>query len=145
MELLPYHHHAFPWPFFLAQPFLFPPYTAIPPRNYVHWTQTPESHLYTADIPGVTKEEIRVEVEDSTYLVIRTEHNEDGGGSPERERRSFMRKFRLPQMVNVDRISAGYEGGVLTVTVPRSVSRGMLIVDPQDLAAQAQHSVARAA
>lgn len=84
-------------------------------------------------------------MEDSRYLVIRTEHNEDGGESPERERRNFMRKFRLPQMVNVDGISAGYEDGVLTVTVPRSISRGRLIVDPQDLADPAHHTVARAA
>ncbi|XP_008780388.2 15.4 kDa class V heat shock protein [Phoenix dactylifera] len=145
MELLPYHHHAFPWRFFLARSFLSPPNTTIPPSNYVHWNETPESHIYTANITGVRKEDIRVEVEDSRYMVIRTEESEDGGESPERDRRSFMRKFRLPQMVNVDGISAGYEDGVLTVTVPRSISRGRLIVDPQDLAAQAHHSVARAA
>jgi hypothetical protein len=41
---------------------------------------------------GVRKEEIRVEVEDATYLVIRTEL--DDGGNGDGGRRSFARKFR---------------------------------------------------
>lgn len=34
-----------------------------------------------------------------------------------------MRKFRLPEMVDVDGITAAYEDRVLTVAVPSSVSR----------------------
>ncbi|OVA06088.1 Alpha crystallin/Hsp20 domain [Macleaya cordata] len=60
-----------PLPLFFNAPFLFPSF--ITPENYVHWTETPESHVYTADLPGVRKEEIKVEVEDSKYLIIRTE------------------------------------------------------------------------
>ncbi|XP_057764881.1 15.4 kDa class V heat shock protein [Salvia miltiorrhiza] len=87
----------------------------FPSPNYVHWTQTPHSHLYSADIPGVRKEEIKVEVEDSRYLIIRTEAVAD---------RSFSRKFRLPERVDVERITAEYVDGVLTVKVPR---RGFFI------------------
>lgn len=68
------------------------------------------------------KEEIKVEVEDSKYLIIRTEAVDEST----KRGRSFMRKFRLPGMINIDEISAGYEDGVLTVTVPR---RG-LFIDP---------------
>lgn len=79
---------------------------------------------------GVRKEEIRVEIEDSRYLIIRTEAAEDESIEPERK---FMRKFRLPERIDLEAISAGYENGVLTVTVPRSLRRGFFI-DPSDVA-----------
>lgn len=77
---------------------------------------------------GVRKEELRVEVEDSRYLIIRTEAV-DEFSEPVRK---FLRKFRLPGRVDLDGISAGYENGVLTVTVPRSLRRGFYI-DPADV------------
>lgn len=47
-----------------------------------------------------------------------------------------MKKFRLPGMIDVNGISAGYEDGVLTVTVPRfSVRRGFYI-EPADVSEQ---------
>lgn len=77
---------------------------------------------------GVRKEELRVEVEDSRYLIIRTQAV-DESTEPARK---FERKFRLPGRVDLDGISAGYEDGVLTITVPRSLSRGFYI-DPSDV------------
>lgn len=72
---------------------------------------------------GVREEELRLEVEDSKYLIIRTEAV-DESTEPVRK---FMRKFRLPERVDLDGISAGYEDGVLTITVPRSLRRGFYI------------------
>jgi HSP20 family protein len=76
---------------------------------------------------GVRKEDLRVEVEDSKYLIIRTEVavNEESTEPV----RKFERKFRLPGRVDIDGISAEYENGVLTVTVPRLIRRGFHI-DP---------------
>ncbi|KAI3456439.1 hypothetical protein Pfo_013102 [Paulownia fortunei] len=111
------------------------------PENYVHWTQTPESHIYSADIPGVRKEEIRVEVEDSRYLIIRTEAADQ---STEQPYRIFNRKFRLPRQVDVNEISADYVAGVLTVTVPRSFVRRGFFIDPVDMPERV-HLLARAA
>ncbi|KAI4295879.1 hypothetical protein L6164_035877 [Bauhinia variegata] len=122
----------FPAPYPLPLRLLFPSHLFLPchftPENYVHWTETPESHIFSADIPGVTKEELKVEVEDSRYLIIRTE-TADEFTEPARK---FMRKFRLPDRVDLDSISAGYEDGVLRVTVPRSLRRGFYI-DPADV------------
>ncbi|KAL8032827.1 hypothetical protein ABFX02_13G122400 [Erythranthe guttata] len=105
------------------------------PENYVHWSQTPESHVYSADIPGVRKEDLRVEVENSRYVIIRT---------AEVAERSFSRKFRLPEQVDVDGISAEYVAGVLTVKVPRSFVRRGFLVDPADRP-ETVHVLARAA
>ncbi|KAK6917311.1 Alpha crystallin/Hsp20 domain [Dillenia turbinata] len=116
-----------PWNFLLSSPLLFP-YQFLP-ENYVHWTETPESHIYTADLPGARKEEIKVELEDSKYLIIRTEAMDEST----KPAIQFMRKFRLPDRVDVDGISAGYEYGVLTVTVPRSFVRRGFYIDPADL------------
>ncbi|KAK6124469.1 hypothetical protein DH2020_041790 [Rehmannia glutinosa] len=116
--------HPYSRNYFFPSTYLFPYH--FNPQNYVHWTQTPESHIYSADIPGVRKEEIRVELENSRYLIIRTEAAEEAC-------RSFNRKFRLPARVDVNGISAEYVAGVLTVTVPRSlVGRGFFI-DPSDM------------
>ncbi|KAM7525226.1 hypothetical protein LguiA_015128 [Lonicera macranthoides] len=111
------------WHSLSTSPLLFP-YPFVP-ENYVHWTETPESHIYSADLPGVKKEEIRVEIEDAIYLIIRTDESEEPG-------RRFMRKFRLPGMVDLNGISAGYEDGVLTVTVPRSYIRRGFFIEPTD-------------
>lgn len=79
-------------------------------------------------IIGVKKEEIRVEIEDGRYLVIRTEL--DAGDAEVHGRRgSFARKFRLPGMVDADGITAEYAHGVLTVTVPRMHTRARPVVN----------------
>ncbi|KAI3440140.1 SHSP domain-containing protein [Psidium guajava] len=115
------------WSHLFTSPLL-SPYHFIP-ENYVHWAQTPECHVFSADLPGVRREEIRVEVEDSRYLIIRTEAVEES----REPARSFMRKFRLPHLVDVNGISAVYEDGVLTVKVPGSLARRGFLIDPSDL------------
>ncbi|KAI3863147.1 hypothetical protein MKW98_015605 [Papaver atlanticum] len=124
-----------PWaPLFLNAPFLFPP-SLFTPDNYVHWTQTLESHIYTANLPDnhikshiyfcVRKKEIKVEVEESKYLIIRTEEmNEEIKPAV-----SFRRKFRLPGMIDIGSISAGYEDGVF----PRTSARRLLHIHLSDL------------
>ncbi|KAK9681569.1 hypothetical protein RND81_10G011700 [Saponaria officinalis] len=113
MEIIPF--QGYPWDIMLHQSMLM--HHSQIPTNYVHWRETPESHIYSADLPGVRKEEIKVEVEDSMYLIIRTEveNHTSTNEAPKR----FMRKFRLPRRIDIDGISAGYVNGVLKVTVPR--------------------------
>ncbi|CAL5083245.1 unnamed protein product [Urochloa decumbens] len=99
------------------------------PANHVSWEETAAAHLFSASLPGVRKEQIRVEVEDARYLVIRTELVDGAAAGAEGDdgvvggRRGFDRKFRLPGMVDADGISAEYTHGVLTVTVPRMHTR----------------------
>ncbi|XVF27853.1 hypothetical protein REPUB_Repub14bG0145000 [Reevesia pubescens] len=116
-----------PWHYLLTSPAFYS--YQLNPENYVQWRETPESHVYSADLPGVRKEEIKVEVEGSRYLIIRTEAINEST----KPARNFMRKFRLPAMIDIDGISAGHEDGVLTVTVPRSFRRSGFYIDPADL------------
>uniref|UniRef100_A0ACD5TQR8 Uncharacterized protein n=1 Tax=Avena sativa TaxID=4498 RepID=A0ACD5TQR8_AVESA len=92
----------------------------------VDWKETPEAHVFKADLPGVKKEEVKVEVEDGNVLVVsgeRTKEKEDKNDKWHRVERSsgkFARRFRLPDNAKVEEVKAGLENGVLTVTVPKA-------------------------
>uniref|UniRef100_A0A7N0RFA2 SHSP domain-containing protein n=1 Tax=Kalanchoe fedtschenkoi TaxID=63787 RepID=A0A7N0RFA2_KALFE len=91
----------------------------------IDWRETPEAHVFKADLPGLKKEEVKVEVEDGSVLQISgersREHEEknDKWHRVERSSGKFMRRFRLPENVKMDEIQASMENGVLVVTVPK--------------------------
>ncbi|MQM03130.1 hypothetical protein Taro_035904, partial [Colocasia esculenta] len=90
----------------------------------VDWKETPEAHIFKADLPGV-KEEVKVEVEEGRILQIsgqRTKEEEEVSDTwyrVERSSGSFLRRFRLPEDAMVDQVRASMENGGLTVTVPK--------------------------
>ena len=91
----------------------------------VDWRETPEAHVFKADLPGLRKEEVKVEVEDGNILQIsgeRSSENEEKSDTWHRVERSsgkFMRRFRLPENAKVEEVKASMENGVLSVTVPK--------------------------
>jgi HSP20 family protein len=91
----------------------------------IDWKETPEAHVFKADVPGLKKEEVKVEVEDGNVLQISGERNKeqeektDTWHRVERSSGKFMRRFRLPENAKTDQIRASMENGVLTVTVPK--------------------------
>ncbi|QCD84401.1 18.5 kDa class I heat shock protein-like [Vigna unguiculata] len=91
----------------------------------VDWKETPEAHVFRADIPGLKKEEVKVEIEDDNVLQIsggRNVEKEDKNDRWHRVERSsgkFLRRFRLPENAKVEKVKASMENGVLTVTVPK--------------------------
>lgn len=101
--------------------FPFPTETAI----CIDWKETSRAHVFKADVPGMKKEEVTVEVEDGGVLQISGEkikEQEERGDTwhrIERGRGKFLRRFRLPENVKVEEVKASMENGVLTVTVPK--------------------------
>ncbi|KAL4610731.1 hypothetical protein ACB092_08G072500 [Castanea dentata] len=75
----------------------------------VDWKETLEAHVFKVDLPGLNKEEVKVEVEDDQVLQI----------SGERKMEKEEKKDRWHRNANMDQIKAFIENGVLTVTVPK--------------------------
>ncbi|XP_065872845.1 17.8 kDa class I heat shock protein-like [Euphorbia lathyris] len=91
----------------------------------IDWKETPEAHVFKADLPGLKKEEVKVEVEEGQVLQISGERSRDKEEKNdkwhrvERSSGKFLRRFRLSENAKVDEVKASMENGVLTVTVPK--------------------------
>ncbi|HET7761908.1 MAG TPA: Hsp20/alpha crystallin family protein [Phycicoccus sp.] len=84
--------------------------------------RTGETFVAKVDLPGVDPSTIDVDVEDRT-LTIRAERREQADDdvqwlSHERPSGTFARQLTLGYGVALDRISADYSDGVLTLTIP---------------------------
>jgi HSP20 family protein len=71
-----------------------------------------------ADLPGVNRNDIKVEVVDGSLKINATRTSPATEGQPEGSY-SFCRSVALNDKVDTDQIGAAYENGVLTVTLPK--------------------------
>jgi HSP20 family protein len=77
-----------------------------------------------ADLPGVAPEHIEIDSNDGLLSLRGEKRGETSaieGGVQRRERHSgkFLRRFRLPDSVDTDAISAQSRNGTLEVTIPK--------------------------
>jgi HSP20 family protein len=88
--------------------------------------ETDESYVVTAEVPGLTREEIELAVEE-TRLTIRGQRVNRGAASRdaihfhqvERGHGAFARTFEFAERIDSDRISADLTAGVLSITLPK--------------------------
>ena len=78
-----------------------------------------KDHLYVrAELPGVNRDDINVEMVDDYLTITATRKTANAEGNGE-ESFSFSRSVSIREQVQADKVSAAYENGVLTVTLPK--------------------------
>jgi len=92
------------------------------PRMDVH--ETDSAYVVTADLPGMTIDDIDIELEDSRLMISgerKSESASPAGHYAHHERMfgKFQRVFTLPAAVQADGVIATYTNGVLTITIPK--------------------------
>jgi HSP20 family protein len=90
--------------------------------------ETDDHLLLRADLPGLDRDDVNIEVKDGVLTVSgerRTEHDEraDGFYRVERAFGAFSRSMSLPNHVDAERISADFDRGVLEVRIPKPEER----------------------
>ena len=92
--------------------------------------ETPVVFVLSAELPGLSRDQIEIHAEDSR-ITIRGARAAGPGREisceqyhrVERGHGRFSRAFALPEPVDVDAITADLKDGVLTVTIPKAAGR----------------------
>src|SRR2546422_5619487 len=87
-----------------------------------------EQYVLRADLPGLSEDEVKVEVQDNVLTISgerKSEREQRKGGYYRVERASgaFSRSLALPEGVDEDGIEAHFDKGVLEVRVPKPEQR----------------------
>ncbi|MEZ5078093.1 MAG: Hsp20/alpha crystallin family protein [Solirubrobacterales bacterium] len=101
------------------------------PRRWVpamDLVETEDDLVLRADLPGVDRDEISVEVKDGVLTVSgerRAQHEDKSEGyhRVERSYGRFARSLELPKGIDPEGVDASYEDGVLEVRVPKPTER----------------------
>jgi HSP20 family protein len=87
--------------------------------------ETSEAFIFTAELPGLSREQVRIDVHDNRLTVQGRREARVSCVSceqyhqVERGHGEFLRTFVLPQPVNAEAVTADLADGVLTITVPK--------------------------
>jgi HSP20 family protein len=86
--------------------------------------ETGESVVVKAELPGLTKEQVGIEVKDGVLTLkgerkVEREVKEENYHRVERAYGTFQRSFSLPASVDQEKIGATLKDGVLEVTLPK--------------------------
>jgi len=102
---------------------IFPSFFTNKREMKVDIKENDNNYILEAELPGVDKENIRLEIKDD-ILTIGVDQNEQFEEEREnyirKERRvcSMSRSFQLPNVKNED-VSASFKNGILTITLPK--------------------------
>eukprot|EP01018_Ginkgo_biloba_P021113 Gb_25774 [translate_table: standard] len=108
-------------------------------NTHVDWWESSDAHIIQADLPGVTKEDVEILVENGRVLQIsgRSKKGQAFSGTCRRGERSkvgYLRRLKLPSNADAAQLKAEVENGVLTVTIPKKLgaSDDLRIVEIQE-------------
>lgn len=76
-------------------------------------SETETHFLISADMPGIRKEDIKIEVANNILHIFA--ERKTG-----RTQRTFKKSYSLPNAVSTDKIEAHYEDGVLELSLPKT-------------------------
>ena len=87
--------------------------------------ETKESIVLNVELPGVSKEDMSLEVKDNTLTIkgekkLEKDVKEENYHRMERTYGSFMRMFTLPNTVQQEKVKAKFRDGVLEVMIPKA-------------------------
>jgi HSP20 family protein len=111
----------------IADAFLRPTYThTVGFQPSCDISETESHYMVSFDMPGVKKENIKVEVQGNKLVVSGERQREaavqDGEATLRTERvyGKFERSFLLPNSANAEKIEAHFENGILNVALPKA-------------------------
>ena len=95
--------------------------TFVPPVDIY---EDEHSLVLKLEVPGMNEEDLNVSLENSTLTVsgerkFEKEEKEENFHRIERRYGSFTRTFRLPNTVDAEKVEAGYDKGILKVTLAK--------------------------
>ena len=92
--------------------------------------ETANGFVLAAELPGLSRDQIDIHVEEFRIVVRGARTAVPGGDIPceqfhrvERGHGRFSRAFTLPEAIDVEHVSAALKDGVLTVTCPKAADR----------------------
>lgn len=94
----------------------------------VNISETEKAYVVKADLPDVKKEDVKVR-HDNGVLTLEGERRHEKKEEGEKFHRvessygKFMRRFTLPEDVQIESIEAAFKDGALTVTIPKAAPK----------------------
>ncbi len=87
--------------------------------------ETEDHFLINAELPGMSKKEISISLENNVISIsgekkVENEEKDNNYHRVERSYGKFHRAFELPGAVNRDKIEADYTDGILSIIIPKT-------------------------
>jgi len=84
-----------------------------------------DAYLFHAELPGMSKEDIHITLENSVLRLsgerkFEKDAKKENYHRVERTYGTFTRTFTLPTQVDPEKVQAAFENGILTITVPKA-------------------------
>lgn len=96
---------------------------ATTPEIRLDVEETPEAYVLRADLPGVPKDQIKVEIDENVVKIAveykRTATTDARALRVERATGAASRALRLPVAINAEKAEARHVDGVLQLTLPK--------------------------